>query len=110
MKTFWKIILFMVSTAWMSGCSSETDPGEKNIILTEKAAKLVDVNNQFGLDLYREIYEYEKEAENLMVSPLSVALALAMTYNGAQTSTQEAMEKALRLKGLTREEINPHGF
>jgi serine protease inhibitor len=96
----------MVSTAWMSGCSSETDTGEKDIKLTEKAARLVDVNNQFGLDLYREIYGYEKEARNLMVSPLSVALALAMTYNGAETTTREAMENTLRLNGLTREEIN----
>jgi serine protease inhibitor len=106
MKTFWMIILIMVGTAWMTGCSSETDSGGEVLNLTEKAAQLVDVNNLFGLDLYREIYGYEKEAKNLMVSPLSVALALAMTYNGAETTTREAMEKTLRLKGLTREEIN----
>jgi serine protease inhibitor len=106
MRTLWMIIIAMIGTAWMTGCSSETDTGGEDIILTEKAARLVDVNNQFGLDLYREIYGYEKEARNLMVSPLSVALALAMTYNGAETTTQEAMEKTLRLKGFTREEIN----
>jgi serine protease inhibitor len=106
MKTLAIVILISVITAWMPGCTSEAETGEKEIKLSEKAARLVDVNNQFGLDLYREIYGYEKEARNLMVSPLSVALALAMTYNGAETTTREAMENALRLKGFTREEIN----
>ena len=106
MKTLWILIVILVCATWMSGCSSETDTGVQDIRLTEKAAQLVNVNNQFGLDLYREIYSYEKEAQNLMVSPLSVALALAMTYNGAETTTRDAMENCLRLKGLTREEIN----
>jgi len=30
-----------------------------------------------------------------MISPLSVSLALAMTYNGAGGDTKEAMEKPL---------------
>jgi serine protease inhibitor len=106
MKTLGIVILILVITAWMPGCNSEAETGEKEIKLSEKAARLVDVNNQFGLDLYREIYVAEKEARNLMVSPLSVALALAMTYNGAETTTREAMEIALRLKGFTSEEIN----
>jgi len=41
-----------------------------------------------------------------MISPLSVSLALAMTYNGADGDTKEAMEKTLELNGLTVDEIN----
>ena len=41
-----------------------------------------------------------------MVSPLSVALALGMTYNGADGSTKEAMKETLKLSGLSDEEIN----
>lgn len=94
------MVLSLASCDWM-------DPADDNtIVLSEKAAKLVDVNNQFGFDLFKDVYQYEKEAENLMVSPTSVALALAMTYNGAEGSTKEAMEKTLRLHGLTSDEIN----
>lgn len=88
------------------GCSKDSGTEETELKLTPKTAQLIRVNNEFGFDLYKNIASYEKEAENLMVSPLSVALALAMTYNGAETSTREAMEKALRLQEFTREEIN----
>jgi serpin B len=44
--------------------------------------------------------------ENLMVSPLSVALALGMTYNGAGGTTRDAMKEALQLGNMTDDEIN----
>jgi serine protease inhibitor len=88
------------------GCTREDSGNEPDLKVTAKTAQLINVNNEFGMDLYQRISTYEKEAENLMVSPLSVALALAMTYNGAETTTKEAMEKTLHLQGLTRDEIN----
>jgi serpin B len=89
-----------------SGCNLNDPVDTPGIEVSEKSAKLIDANNQFGFDLFQKVYTYEKEAENIMISPLSVALALAMTYNGAETTTKEAMEKTLRLQGLTKEEIN----
>jgi serpin B len=41
-----------------------------------------------------------------MVSPLSVSLALAMTYNGANGETKTAMEETLKMHGLSAEDIN----
>ncbi|MCY1719612.1 serpin family protein [Prolixibacteraceae bacterium Z1-6] len=41
-----------------------------------------------------------------MVSPLSVSLALAMAYNGASGDTKAEMEEAMKLNGLTPEQIN----
>ena len=89
-----------------SGCNLNDPVDTPGIEVSEKSAKLIDANNQFGFDLFQKVYAYEEEAENIMISPLSVALALAMTYNGAETTTKEAMEKTLRLQGLTKEEIN----
>jgi serine protease inhibitor len=100
------ICVICVTLLIFSGCNQEEDNDGKGLVLTAKAASLVKVNNQFGFELYRQISEYEKSADNLMVSPLSVGLALAMTYNGAETTTRTAMETALLLKGFTREEIN----
>jgi serpin B len=84
---------------------SDDDPGIEPE-LTEKTASLITASNDFGLDLFNYIYAYEEDQENIMVSPLSVSLALAMTYNGALTQTKNDMEKTLRLSGLTSEEIN----
>ncbi|MHC5730631.1 MAG: serpin family protein, partial [Nostoc sp.] len=43
---------------------------------------------------------------NIFISPLSVALALAMTYNGASGTTQVAIAKTLELQGMNLPEIN----
>lgn len=41
-----------------------------------------------------------------MISPLSITLALAMTYNGADGETKTAMEKTLKVYGLSPDDIN----
>jgi serpin B len=41
-----------------------------------------------------------------MISPVSVSLALAMTYNGAEGETKSAMEETLYLSGLSPKQIN----
>jgi serpin B len=41
-----------------------------------------------------------------MVSPLSVSLSLAMTYNGANGEKKTAIEKTLKVYGLSPEDIN----
>jgi serpin B len=71
----------------------------------KKAAALISSDNSFALDLFKEVYESE-ESENYMISPLSVAIALGMTYNGTDGETKTAFEEALRLNGLDRHEIN----
>ncbi|MBM3242175.1 serpin family protein [Candidatus Poribacteria bacterium] len=72
--------------------------------LTLAERSIVASDNQFGFKLFKEISQ-EKD-ENIFISPLSVAMALGMTYNGANGSTQEAMQKTLELSGLTLQEIN----
>lgn len=73
--------------------------------LTTLEKSLVESDNRFALKLFREVAR-EKKNENVFISPLSVAMALGMTLNGANAGTREAMESALELSGLTIEEIN----
>ena len=67
--------------------------------------KLVDANNQFGFQLFSEIQKSQSD-ENVFISPISIAIALSMTYNGAAGKTQEAMAKTLNFEGMSLEEIN----
>jgi serine protease inhibitor len=73
--------------------------------LTAAERRLIESDNKFGLKLFREIVKEEKDS-NVFISPLSVSMALGMTYNGANRVTAEAMQKTLELSGLTLQQIN----
>ena len=58
----------------------------------------------FSLKLFQQVAE--ESAENVLISPLSVALALAMTANGADGTTAEEMQAVLG--GYSMEELNAY--
>lgn len=108
MKTLIKLfILMMVVLPAMPSCDEVNDKPEPiSLELTPKSKMLIQADNVFGLELFREVVGSEEDTKNIMVSPLSVSLALAMTYNGTDGTTREAMEETLHLSGLTVDEIN----
>ena len=53
---------------------------------------LVDGNNAFALDIYRSLHS---ESGNLILSPYSMSLALAMPYAGAHGETESQMANVL---------------
>ena len=55
--------------------------------------ELVNGNNSFAFDLYRQI---ESSEGNLFFSPYSISSALAMTYAGARGNTEKEMAKTLK--------------
>ena len=48
----------------------------------------------------------EKPKKNVFISPFSVATALAMTYNGADGTTKEAMQNTLEINDFSIEQLN----
>lgn len=74
--------------------------------LTTAEKGLVEADNSFGLKLFKKVVFEEDTDKNIFISPLSVSMALGMTYNGANGSTEEAMRTTLELSYLTLEEIN----
>ncbi|MBD2097150.1 serpin family protein [Trichocoleus sp. FACHB-591] len=67
--------------------------------------KLVTANTTFGFKLFAQALKADA-GKNVFISPSSVAIALAMTYNGAKGETQQAMAKALELQGLSLADVN----
>jgi serine protease inhibitor len=76
------------------------------IQLSAQQAELVDSGNSFAFDIFRNVAEAEQEGKNLMISPLSISVALSMTLNGAVGTTREAILEALRNKGMTADDVN----
>jgi len=73
--------------------------------LTALEKELVEADGRFGLKLFREIVREEQD-KNVFISPLSVSMALGMTYNGAAGTTEEAMKNTLEYGDLSPDEIN----
>ena len=72
----------------------------------KKASDLIKADNEFGLDLFRKMAYSRDCPQNIMISPVSIAIALGMTYNGAEGGTKTAFEETLRLQNFSRDEIN----
>jgi serpin B len=70
--------------------------------------RLVTANTRFGFKLYSDLRNREP-GKNTFVSPASVAMALAMTYNGAGAETKTAMARALEVDSVSLDELN-RGF
>jgi len=105
MKT--SLIAVLITCIVFVSCEKSTN-NELEVIpnLPEKSAQLINADNAFGFDLFSLVANQAEKNKNTTVSPLSVSLALAMTYNGARGETKTEMEKAMKLSGLTSEQIN----
>ena len=74
--------------------------------LTAAEKSLCESSNKFGLKLFREIITQEEKDSNIFISPLSVSMALGMTYNGAAAATRDSMHATLEFSDLSVQEIN----
>jgi serpin B len=110
MKQFLLITTLLGISIMTFSCKKEktdNNPGEfKQINLTEKQKQLINTNNAFGFEFFKKVNEISGSDVNLMVSPLSVSMALGMTRNGASGSTLEAMTSSLGFAGMSETEIN----
>ncbi len=98
------LVMFCALLAGTAGCRS----GEKSAYAEPAEyvdTRLVTANTAFAFDLFHALRE-KTPAENIFISPASVSLALAMTYNGADGETAAAMEDVLQFQGLSVEEVN----
>jgi serine protease inhibitor len=104
-------VLFLFSITFLFIKCSKTpdevlpkDPVE--IDLTTDQVALIESENTFAFDIFKEITENAGTSGNIIISPLSISYALSMTLNGADGTTREAMLEALRVNGITPAEIN----
>ncbi len=73
--------------------------------LTAPEALLINAGNQFGFAFFREVRHATPDS-NLFLSPLSAAMALGMTLNGAAGTTLDSMRLALQLGSASLAEVD----
>ena len=62
-------------------------------------------NTKFGFKLLQDLREREPVG-NIFISPLSISIALTMTYNGAVGETEHSMAEVLEIDALDLSTIN----
>lgn len=67
--------------------------------------RLISATTRFSFKLYDQLVK-RRTGNNTFVSPTSAMLALAMTYNGSDGTTRQAMARTLELEGMSLEEVN----
>jgi serine protease inhibitor len=88
------------------GCGESFEPiTELPRQLSVAEGKLIEADNRFAFELFRAVNQLEGD-KNVFISPLSVAMALGMAYNGAAGATQQAMQQTLSLMGMGLQEVN----
>lgn len=100
------LLVFMVTAC--------TNPSGGSISLEKRQDKatgvdtrIVKASNNFGMQLHHQLVQTEQDKKkNIFISPTSISLALAMTYNGSKGETQASMAKTLGLQGLSLDEMN----
>jgi serine protease inhibitor len=102
-----KILSLLVLIALVAACEKQDNTGERKTINVSKTTEqVIAADNLFGFNLFQRVLANDTITGNIFISPTSVALALAMTYNGADGETKSAMEETLRKQGLTTEQLN----
>ncbi|MCU0355684.1 MAG: serpin family protein, partial [Cytophagales bacterium] len=103
------LVLIPVCGLLLFSCQRETvapdnTPNVRALRVGE--AKAVSASTAFAFDTFARLNDLKPADQNQFVSPFSVAMAVAMTKNGADGTTKDGIGKALRLDGLTDEELN----
>ena len=119
LATLVALALIGCSSVTHSNVSNSNQPSNSNAAMETETTKpadgaptdgildsrLVSANTSFGFKLFAEVAKQDA-GKNVFISPASVGLALAMTYNGAVGETKLAMERALEIQGMNHAELN----
>ena len=68
-------------------------------------SSVASANTRFGFKLLQDLRERESGG-NIFISPLSISIALTMTYNGAVGETERAMAEVLEIDALDLSTVN----
>jgi serine protease inhibitor len=98
----------ILTAFFLMGCTdSATAPEEPTPVrsLTKGEARVSQSTSAFGWALFRQIAETHAH-DNIVLSPLSVSMALGMTLNGAKGETWMQMRETLKHESAEQAEIN----
>lgn len=104
---FLAIAALIITSASCKKDNKPIDQG-KDLVLTAREQQKVEADNAFTFKLFKETLSKPEAGRNLMLSPLSVSMALGMTSNGSNGTTLEAIRSTMEFKDFTETEVNSY--
>ncbi|SCD21169.1 SERine Proteinase [Proteiniphilum saccharofermentans] len=111
------LMVIITSLFWAMSCDKNGSdvragdlPDPIRIDLRSAERQMVRADQTFAFEFFEHLFVEESlgEDNNFMVSPLSLSMALAMTWNGAAGKTKEAMQQTLKMDGFSDDELNSY--
>ncbi|MDE7475091.1 MAG: hypothetical protein K2M71_05635 [Duncaniella sp.] len=112
MNKYFFIFLSALCGILTVGCSSDSDGEEANneppveIALSRSQQDIVDAEARFAFDFFKHTSVWPDCGDNMVISPLSLSIDLAMLANGAGEKTYQDIAAALHLPNATVDELN----
>jgi len=79
---------------------------ETETIIPFSATEMTKSVNNFSMNFFATAYEELKSDENIVLSPLSLNMALAMVWNGANGDTRQGIQQAMGMQNYSQAEVN----
>jgi serpin B len=105
------LLLGISASLVLTACDNSGDDENKSEIpapirieLSGNELKLANEGNAFAAELFSLV----NEDKNLVISPLSLNMALAMVWNGANGETKSAIQNAMGMENYQPEEVNTY--
>ena len=110
------IVPFGITSLLLSSCDDNTgNEGNStqtpiNIQLSDAELGIASDGINFAMDLFSAVHaqneKSDEKKENIVLSPLSLNMALAMVWNGAEGETKQAIQKAMGMANYPKTEVN----
>lgn len=111
MKKRYPLYCLVLAALVLASCKKNNDINSnrgEDLVLTAGEQQKAEADNRFTLKLFKELSGSVGNNKNLVASPLSVSMAVAMTSNGSNGQTLEGIRTAMEFNNFTEAEINSY--
>jgi serine protease inhibitor len=107
-RRFFRSFFLIAIIATITCCKKANSVADvtQTIVLPANGAPVIAASNLFAFNFLQADLQQDSVADNKLISPLSIYLALSMVYNGSNNATKDSITKTLQLSGISINDLN----
>ncbi|MGM0566657.1 MAG: serpin family protein [Bacteroidota bacterium] len=103
----YRFFIIIVLAFALGSCSEKASEGEQ-LKSSPEAEAFNTNNNRFGLAMFQQLNQKKEDQPNIVVSPVSAAMASGMTLNGTGGETRRQLAEVLGWQEKTDTQVNEY--